>query len=248
MTTAENLSRSSQVIHGRQGVRAPLGLRAVGVLLGYALLWTGIVFALVLVIRFGFGAGDALTLNLIAGAIPLHGIGLIALILWRFRSHGERLSLLNRHPLGARTLHLLWQIPSMWVALLLSIAVMLPVLESFGDPSTGGAASTMDEVNAFMAVAVFAGVALVAPVWEELFFRGILYRGLRARRGVVIAVLLSALIFALAHAVALMVPYFFVMAVSFALIYEFHQNIWTPIAAHVLVNVPLSAGTLLTVL
>lgn len=60
--------------------------------------------------------------------------------------------------------------------------------------------------------------------------------------------LLSSLLFALVHAVALMVLYFVVMGVAMALIYEFHRNIWAPIAAHSAVNVPISGVALLAVL
>lgn len=247
MAQATHFTPDSQVVDTPK-TSSPLTFRAVIALVGYAIAWIGLLVLLILMARFIFGASDVLTMNLVAAAIPVHGIGTVLLVRWQLARHGRMFSDLSSTRLSARMLHLIWQVPVMWVALLLSIAVMLPILESLGDPSVGGAASTMVDVSALMAIAVFVGTAIVAPVWEELFFRGIVYRGLRARSGVIPAVLVSSLIFAFVHSVALMVPYFFVMAVAMALIYEFHGNIWAPVTAHAFVNVPISGGTLLAAL
>ena len=49
-------------------------------------------------------------------------------------------------------------------------------------------------------------VAIIAPVAEELFFRGMLYPLLRQRWGVVLAVVMSALIFGLVHLIPVLIP------------------------------------------
>jgi uncharacterized protein len=49
-------------------------------------------------------------------------------------------------------------------------------------------------------------VAIIAPVAEELFFRGMLYPLLRKRWGVVLAVVTSALIFGFVHLIPVLIP------------------------------------------
>lgn len=77
---------------------------------------------------------------------------------------------------------------------------------------------------------------IVAPVTEELIFRGVLFRYLRTRIPRSIAVVAPALVFALLHAnVAAMVP-LFVLGVFFALAYERTGRIAVPMIAHALFN------------
>ena len=49
-------------------------------------------------------------------------------------------------------------------------------------------------------------VAVIAPIAEELFFRGMLYPLLRQRWGVVLAIVASALIFGLVHFIPVLIP------------------------------------------
>lgn len=138
----------------------PLSLRATVGLVVYVLVGTGLLVVGMLVARFAFGASDSVTVNLIAAAIPIHGLMTLALICRHLKYHGGGLSSLSQKRLSKRMLHLLWQVPVMWAALLGSIALMLPVLESLGDPSAGGAESTMQGVGGLMAAAVFVGVGV----------------------------------------------------------------------------------------
>jgi membrane protease YdiL (CAAX protease family) len=77
---------------------------------------------------------------------------------------------------------------------------------------------------------------VVAPIGEELFFRGFLYRALRDRLEVAPAVLISAAAFALAHVYPLAIPVIFVDGVILALIYERRRNLVANIAAHAVNN------------
>lgn len=95
---------------------------------------------------------------------------------------------------------------------------------------------TRDSVFALVAAGFL--VCVVAPVAEELFFRGFLYGGLR-KRGVPIAVLVSGAIFGLAHVasspVGLLVP-LAVLGMIFALLYERTGSLYPAIAMHALNN------------
>ena len=84
----------------------------------------------------------------------------------------------------------------------------------------------------------FLGVGLLAPVSEELYFRGLLHGWFRSRRFAFwLRVLLSSTLFAVAHfdSVAV-VASSFVLGVANALLYEWSRSIWVPIAMHVLTN------------
>jgi CAAX protease family protein len=96
--------------------------------------------------------------------------------------------------------------------------------------------------NAKILTAILALV--VAPVTEELFYRGILYRGVRDRHGVALGIVVSAVLFGASHVVeapwrdvlylqTLMV----ITGAAFATIYERRGNLVADIAAHVAFNV-----------
>lgn len=80
---------------------------------------------------------------------------------------------------------------------------------------------------------------LVAPIAEEVFFRGILYGFLR-RWGVLLAVILTTVIFVLAHPVFPGIPVTqMVGGIIFALAYEMEGNLMVPITIHVLGNMAI---------
>lgn len=85
-------------------------------------------------------------------------------------------------------------------------------------------------------VGIFFGAAIVAPVVEELLFRGMLYRYLRGRMGVPVAVILSSAIFAAVHFILILMPILFVTGVALALVTERYKSILPSIALHALNN------------
>jgi membrane protease YdiL (CAAX protease family) len=96
--------------------------------------------------------------------------------------------------------------------------------------------------NAKIITAVLA--LIIAPVTEELFYRGILYRGVRDRHGVGLGVLASALLFGASHLVdapwrdTLFLQTIMVFTgAGLALIYERRANLVADIAAHMAFNV-----------
>ncbi len=85
---------------------------------------------------------------------------------------------------------------------------------------------------------------LAAPLFEELIFRGILYRGLRRSLRARQAVLASALVFALVHPAVAALPVF-LMALLAAAAYERTGWLATPIAAHMTYNALMLSGAAL---
>ncbi len=89
-----------------------------------------------------------------------------------------------------------------------------------------------------VAVLVLMGItaSLVAPICEEVVFRGYLYPAVKRFVGPWMSALCTALMFSAAHgSVSALVP-LFVFGLALAALYEFTGSIWAPMAAHFLFN------------
>ena len=81
---------------------------------------------------------------------------------------------------------------------------------------------------------LLAGV--VAPIAEEVLFRGLLYGWLRSRMPIALAVILSAAVFAAAHVIPLLMPALFLVGIILAVAYELSGSLWLSILLHSLQN------------
>jgi len=80
---------------------------------------------------------------------------------------------------------------------------------------------------------------VIAPVTEELFFRGVVYGFLR-RWGAALAIMASSLVFVLAHMDFAGFPYIQVTGgILFAVAYEIEKNLMVPITLHVTGNLAI---------
>jgi uncharacterized protein len=76
----------------------------------------------------------------------------------------------------------------------------------------------------------------VAPLVEEIFFRGFLFAGIRQRYGWQKAAFISSVVFSIAHHdFAALIPTF-VLGFTFAYLYHQAKSIWPGIVMHLLVN------------
>ena len=78
--------------------------------------------------------------------------------------------------------------------------------------------------------------AIFAPLVEEIFFRGFLFQGFRARYGWVPAMLISGFIFAAAHLDLVVLLPTFVLGCLLAYVYHRSNSLWPGIILHFLVN------------
>jgi membrane protease YdiL (CAAX protease family) len=92
---------------------------------------------------------------------------------------------------------------------------------------------------------VIAG-AIAAPIAEEFLFRGLLYRYLRARRSLWVAILVSSIVFAFAHFVPVLIPVLIVFGIAEALVAERYDSLYPSIALHALNNGALFAALFTT--
>ncbi len=84
-------------------------------------------------------------------------------------------------------------------------------------------------------LAFFAG-AIVAPVVEELVFRGLLYQWLRMRTNVTVGVIVSAAIFSAIHGIPIVFPALFMVGIVLAVAFEWSKSLWVPITLHFFQN------------
>jgi len=84
-------------------------------------------------------------------------------------------------------------------------------------------------------IGLVAAGAVLAPLGEELLFRGIVFGGLR-RYGLVISTLVSAVLFGLAHGINVVLPAAIVLGVLNALLYHRSRSIWPSIVSHAVNN------------
>ncbi len=82
---------------------------------------------------------------------------------------------------------------------------------------------------------------IVAPVVEELVFRGFFYGFLKRCGGALVALLVSSALFAIVHGFVPALLPLFVLAICLALAYEFTGSLWVPTCMHALFNL----GTIL---
>jgi membrane protease YdiL (CAAX protease family) len=84
---------------------------------------------------------------------------------------------------------------------------------------------------------LFIGVGILAPLSEELFFRGLIYNWFRQRWGVWVSIFFSSAWFSLGHIDSIGVAISsFLMGGVIAYVYERTKSLWVAIAIHVITN------------
>lgn len=76
----------------------------------------------------------------------------------------------------------------------------------------------------------------IAPLVEEVLFRGLLYGWLRSHLSAAPAVITSAAIFSALHVIPVLLPAIFVIGVVLAIAYEYSDSLWIPILLHAMQN------------
>lgn len=79
-------------------------------------------------------------------------------------------------------------------------------------------------------------IVIAAPIAEELFFRGYMFRFMDRRLGFQAGLLLSSAVFASIHLNPSGLPVYMVIAIVMALVYRYSGNLISPIVAHATLN------------
>jgi len=83
---------------------------------------------------------------------------------------------------------------------------------------------------------VFLGGALVAPLVEEIIFRGFIFAGLRGRFGWKRSAIISAALFSLIHFQPTAILPIFILGLIFAYLYHLSGSIWPAVIMHISTN------------
>ncbi|GAA1860358.1 CPBP family intramembrane glutamic endopeptidase [Brevibacterium marinum] len=206
-------------------------LTSAGITLGIAALVFGVAIAIGLTVPGIRAHVDILIITVLA----VQSSGTLIMLSLFLRRRGHRMSAIGFSRPSPRLLHLLWQIPAAFLAV---IGAQLLVFAVTGSGPVSGSSTDAVAGNAgpVSAIVMFAAIAIVTPLWEELFFRGVIYGYIRDRLGAVGAVTVSAAIFALCHGVPILLPYMVTLGLCLALLRTFHRNLWGPLALHVTLN------------
>ncbi len=121
-----------------------------------------------------------------------------------------------------------------WLGATLVSAGVVWLLESFGfDPEPQAAEQAIALVDPWLVVL---SIVILAPIAEEVFFRGVVFNAWRREGGRRWAFIGSSILFAIIHiSVVALVP-IFLLGLALAWIYERTGNLLAPIAMHATVN------------
>ncbi|AKR12642.1 MULTISPECIES: CPBP family intramembrane glutamic endopeptidase [Bacillus cereus group] len=132
-----------------------------------------------------------------------------------------------------------WKFILLLTIMLLVGDVIVMVLTSFiGNSYENSKTEAIQQsVNFFTVLIAFVSAAIISPIYEEIFYRGFLYRWLRTRFGMIGAILLSSLIFTIVHIPTYnAMPVNFLSGIVFAWAYERTNSIWPSVIIHGLTN------------
>lgn len=198
-------------------------------------------------------AGDAgeLSLGLVAATLASGWVGFVGwpvVASWR---KGQR-SLVKDFGLTIRPVDVGWGLLGGLGALAVSIAGGLLWTVVSGDPSPSNGDFLPSEPGLLGGLALWVLVAVLTPVAEELFFRGLMLRAVGRRFGLPIGIVASSLVFGLFHTSALSAAGLFIVVVTAAygavfawLVVRAQGRLGPAIVAHAVVN---TAGVLALVL
>ncbi|MEZ4553201.1 MAG: CPBP family intramembrane glutamic endopeptidase [Dehalococcoidia bacterium] len=174
--------------------------------------------------------------------------GVIATLAFEVMIGAAVVLLARRRRLGLRDLGFV--LPRRWgfiglvwagsYAILVAYQIILALLEQAGIDSSRfseGNPLPVDTGDGILLLAVLGvAVVLVAPLSEELFFRALIFRGLRGYWRLIPSLAVSGIVFGAFHGnLSVIVPFAFIGAL-FAWGYEESDSLVTPIVAHMLVN------------
>jgi membrane protease YdiL (CAAX protease family) len=117
---------------------------------------------------------------------------------------------------------------------LLTLLVLLVLNQPFENPQLDFLIPEGFSWLSAIGMLLLGGIA--APFGEELLFRGVLFRMVRARWGLWAGVLVSSLIFAALHGHIAVAVSAFVLGLLLALVYHYSGSLWAAVIVHALNN------------
>jgi hypothetical protein len=126
-----------------------------------------------------------------------------------------------------------------WIfAALVAYLVLTSIYTVLVDPPSEQLPNGLEDADQNLLLALATGMLLivVAPLAEEVFFRGFLYQAFRNSFGVLPGALLSGLIFGGIHLEFFKLVQLAILGVILALLFEKTKSLWSPIILHAVNN------------
>jgi membrane protease YdiL (CAAX protease family) len=176
-----------------------------------------------------------LTTLVVAGAMTLGFAGLVIVILRAWGRNIHQLFGLDRQPL--------WKAAIMAFVLLFAAFPIVGLGMLLTQQFSTGPDDLQDLVRFFRApgdraarIAVMVSAVVVAPMCEEMFFRGLIHGVVKRYGGLALAVVVNAGLFAFIHGNLPATGGLFALAVCLSLAYEFSGSLYVPIVMHACFN------------
>ncbi|HSI98923.1 MAG TPA: type II CAAX endopeptidase family protein [Patescibacteria group bacterium] len=121
-----------------------------------------------------------------------------------------------------------------WIVASLASAAVVTLLEALGlDVAPQAAEQALGLVEPWVAVLA---IVILAPIAEELFFRGVVFNALLRERGPRLAYIGSAALFAVIHLSIVALLPIFLLGLALAWVYDRTGSLLAPIVMHAVVN------------
>ncbi len=134
-----------------------------------------------------------------------------------------------------------WGWTSVWLgiaAAVIRMGIGAGLLELF--PALAEGAEDLSEMFAFdvtwQAIVVGLLATFVVPLYEEIFFRGVIHNGLANRLGMWGAIIISSALFGLFHGFPIQIITAFLLGLVLGWLYEKTDSLWAPTICHVVNN------------
>jgi len=173
--------------------------------------------------------------------------GLIAALIWLFLGLRRKATLAD---VGLRPVRWRWlvaAVPALAVAYAAE-AIAGELGNAFLPSSPQNQCHDIQSAYGSSIVLALVGVAVVAPLVEEVLFRGVVFNWMRGRVALPVAVVGSAAVFAAAHVLYrqwTLLPPVFAIGCVLALLYHYSRSLWPGIAVHASINTVATLALLL---
>ena len=127
----------------------------------------------------------------------------------------------------------MYGITMLWVVLINFLGEANPFFQKILESHN----NVMGEItNSESFILVFVVTAIIVPIIEEMFFRGLIYGRLRQAMKPIVAIFISSLLFGIFHGNIVQGVYAFFIGFVLALVYEKTGALWLSMLGHALIN------------
>lgn len=147
---------------------------------------------------------------------------------------------LSWRAVGFNTFHTsYWKSILFWTSLLIVVSVGIVILMELlgGTTENTKTESLQNNMRIWTILIAFVSAAIISPIYEEIFYRGFLYRWFRVKWGVSAGILLSSFVFMLVHIPTYnTLPINFLSGVIFSWTYEKTGSLYPGMIIHAVFN------------